>query len=811
MKRMLAGTLTAFAGLIAVSGASAAQEEDDRQAFAEARKLEREGRAEEAFLKFVAIPGGEFAAVTLARGEAARFLALLRLEPRLPELPRALLVEAELLLASGRKDEAKHRCHTLAASAPQSNWGSGLPGYYPVEPPGAPDGGDSFLFYGTHQPALPFSCGPGSHRDNWLLRRLLAFELMDDAAREFARLWDIHKANTRPYVVEVAQFDGKQQLTGTVKQVVSPPGFNGYGLQFALDYAFFLKRAGCTNAALAVLLEPLRVMDMDLNPNLTRPQPLPDGSLPDYPVRNAPLYRTFAFGPGRVGVARKEFIRLAYGEFKGAGQEAGLLSELQREIDRAENRARRVLAQVKLHQGETEAALALELDYVKRGAFDALSAAYRRGQVYDSGQKPAEAIAAFEQVLAEAPGPVRLPDAEEQISEAPHLQSRAFFQSDFVVQPGATTLVRGDVQDRLVRLYAAAGRTDKVLETQLAQFDDDERRLENLEHVENMAARFKAVGQEARLNAWARKKVASAKSPSVRAHLAWQQRDYPAAIAHAAAASTGGYYGWQAWKERFAKLGRDQERAFMRAVVEASPLDAVARLELLDLEDRLEGPEAVAALEALLAADAHDAFPRGKGVWNRTAFKNYLDLAYRLMRLYEQNDQLDKLRALGLRLAKGEKPFERYDPNLYWSHGENGQEEFGNACLALAIQHADTKACQDELAAALKTSRWAGARSQVERRTGTAAHAVTGKAPVTPWANVPAGVRLVASCESVTCVAQDGSFVYAGQPWGVAVYDGKGGPVTRILLGREVTAMVAAREQLWVGTPEGLCRIASGA
>ena len=47
-------------------------------------------------------------------------------------------------------------------------------------------------------------------------------------------------------------------------------------------------------------------------------------------------------------------------------------------------------------------------------------------------------------------------------------------------------------------------------------------------------------------------------------------------------------------------------------------------------------------------------------MWNRTHFKNYFDLAYRLMRLYEKNGELDKLRALGLRLAKGEKPFEKY-------------------------------------------------------------------------------------------------------------------------------------------------------
>ena len=41
-----------------------------------------------------------------------------------------------------------------------------------------------------------------------------------------------------------------------------------------------------------------------------------------------------------------------------------------------------------------------------------------------------------------------------------------------------------------------------------------------------------------------------------------------AAMTHAAATETHGYSNiWQAWRERFAKLGHDQERAFLRAVV----------------------------------------------------------------------------------------------------------------------------------------------------------------------------------------------------------------------------------------------------
>lgn len=796
-----------FLGTYAIAAPAAAQVTHDRQPFDDARKLVTDGRSEEAFTQYLAIPGGEFAAVALARGEAGKFLTIIQQDPRLPDAPRAQLAEAELLLATSRTDEAKQRFHKLATTAPKNHWGTGQPGYYPVEPPAAlGGGGDDFHGFAIYQPMLPFCYGPGSHRDNWLLRRLIALDLTEDAAREFARLWEIHRANTLPYRIEVPRYDEKFQPAGKATMVVRPSGYNSHGLQFALDYAFFLKRAGRPNDALAMLMEPLRVMDMDRNPNLTRMPPPADGeAAEDYPLRNDLAYRHAPFGPGRVGVARKEFVRLTCGEFKSAGQEAMLIDDLRQRIGRGDNRARRVLAQVKAHQGRNEEALALELEYIDQGGFGEASPTYafRRGLVFETYQKHAGAISAFEQVLVAPPGPMSLPEPEERISESPYQQSSAY--QDVLGPPGSRTpaMAYGEVRDHLVRLYAAAGRTDKVLEIEFAQFDADDKRLENLETIDQMAVRFKAAGQEARFNEWAKKKMETAKSPRARANLAWQLQDYPAAMTHAAATETHGYSNiWQEWRERFAKLGRDQERAFLRAVVKANPQDAVARLNLLDLEDRLDGPDAIAALEALLATDANQAFPRGKGVWNRTHFQNYYDLAYRLMRLYEKNNALDKLRALGLRLAKGDKPFDNFDVRGNESPFENGREEFGNACLALAVKYAADPAYQVELATALKTSRWVGARAQLARMTGTAPATAGGTAP--PWANLPRDVRLIVSCESVACVARNDRFVYVGLPWGLAVYDFNGTPVTRILLGASVTTLAAADNQVWAGTDEGL-------
>ena len=108
----------------------------------------------------------------------------------------------------------------------------------------------------------------------------------------------------------------------------------------------------------------------------------------------------------------------------------------------------------------------------------------------------------------------------------------------------------------------------------------------------------------------------------------------------------------------------------------------MARLDLLDLEPQLEGAGVVSALEVLLAPDADDVFGTGKGVWNRSRFKGYPELAYRLTRLYERAGRMEDLRAVGLRLAKGEKPFKQPEYAQNNSIGENGVEDFSLACSA---------------------------------------------------------------------------------------------------------------------------------
>ena len=68
-------------------------------------------------------------------------------------------------------------------------------------------------------------------------------------------------------------------------------------------------------------------------------------------------------------------------------------------------------------------------------------------------------------------------------------------------------------------------------------------------------------------------------------------------------------------------------------------------------------------------------------------------------------------------------------------------------------------------------------------------------------------MTLLASNATVLSLAQDEHYVYAGQPWGVAVYDLKGEPVTRVALAQAANALAVANGMSWVGTPKGVFRI----
>ncbi len=771
----------------------------EKDPFQAAWQLREVGQREDAFLAFLKIPGAQHHAVRLAREEPATYLALL--EAHLEELswPLGKVVAGDLLLALGRRPEALDSYRAAArrvADTEGHGWAEGtLPrdGYVPDAPS---ESGVAFIASGR---VGPFSHGPGSHRDNWLIRRFIALDALVEAEAELERVWQIHRRRSEPHQVEVViGWEAGEPLVE--KRRFEPAGFDGLGLQMALDYAFFLKRQERPEEALSVLREPLLAIDMDRNPNLKPGSPATLGySLGGFPGGGA-------YG----GVSRKEFIRLAHGAFKDQGQETELIARLEESIRGGENRLRRVLARIRFHEGSSEAALELEEAYVREAAFDPLSAACRLGRIGEDAGRGEEAARHYERALSLPFQEPDLPDVEEVTRgpDVPH-HSAAFH----LVRTGDDrSRLHADIAGRLSRIYAALGKPVEAFEANLRRLEADPSALERLDGLEELRTRARLIEREAEFREWLRAELPGLTVPAARHHALWVL-DERQACAHEIAKKlertkgTGRSHLFESWRDRYRSLGEDEHRRFLEAVLEADPENASVRLELLELQGGDEAGEIIAALESLLESDVELELVRGDGDYHPTKFRNHFDLAYRLMRRYERVGELDRLRTLGLRIAAGAKPFGNWwEPDQDNRLGDsNDLEEDVGACLTLIVQHADP-AGLDELEELLSGyGDTAAGRQLARRRVGSFQDAEIGAA--VRWANVPEQVRLLVSDRTVLSLARDEHFLYSGHPWGVAVWDRAGQPVIRVALAEAARVIVTDDGLAWVGTPRGLYRI----
>ena len=775
-----------------------------RSVFDEARQLEQDEQPHAAFVKYLSEPGGEFAAVQLARAEAGVYLKLLE-EHRaaIPEVRRRL-VEAELLLALRRKDEALKAFREVASKIALKDgdgWKQGLlpRTEYFVDPPNSESRG-----WGA---SMPFSVGPGSHRDNWLLRRLIALEAWDDAAKEFARVWELHREMTQPFVVQLpTEHDKNLQPTKFERRLVRPAGFNGSGLQFALDYAFFLQRQERMKQAQDVLIETALRIDMDRDPNHvlwregTLVRKLKDDEQPGQgDVPNLRPVELVNRGSG-IGVSRASFLRLAFGFLKTHGREKTLEEELTKRIATGENRLRRVLAQVRLLQGEPAAATQIELDYIAAAKFDPLSTAYRRGEVFESAQKVREAATEFETALSllEKEPPRRNGDKAASLWDFPdpaepeanpdrgsqRLSQRGLSFAGYRNGGGQREYLQSGLLSRLERLYSALSDTDKSLDVARRQLLVAGI-IPSIGSFDELERKHRAVKKSDEFTAWAKEQVSRTADHNLKANLQWLIGDRSGAAESFAKASQK--YDVAAWKDRFRAAGPEPLRMFLKALIAADPKDSQSQLELFELDGLADGAQRRERLELLLEVDPRTLFWRGKGGRrNELPFQDQFEIAYRLMRLYEQAKEFDKLQSLGVRIARGEKPFDLVNRSDFEYRDRNGLPESANAALAVAIQHADTQAKLSALAVALEKSQWSAARTQLQRKLD---QSKAEPPPAFGWANLPAGVRLIVSNENVLSLTHDDRHVYAGHPWGVAVYDLTGKPITRIALGEAALTM----------------------
>lgn len=738
-----------------------------------ARALESQGHFAEAFKALIVIPGGAPWAARIAHKRADQFLPVVRnllTDPAFGGQASLRCVEADLLIVGGDKAAALEACRKAAAVLAASDG-------YVVELPEARPG---YFGDGCDQ-ALPFDVGPGSQRDNALLRRLIALKSWDDGAIEFSRVWSIHR-----------------RVTGDAQ-------YGSRSLEFILDYANFLKDRNRRDEGLAIISEALLKMDMD---------PV----LPAMGPKSAVGY----FRGGDAGLSRTTFVRLAYGEMQSAGRQDALIAALQQQIDRGRNAARRVLAQIRLHQSRPEDAFALETAYIQNGRFDELSSAYRRGMIDERYQKLTQASAEFEKLLALPYSSPNLP-AEENSDDClvgiGPFETQDFFPrtAPADIRAHEIKILRSAVLRRLNRLYMGTGRNDKVLDTDLELLEMDTSVLAvHPELIDQEKQKFAVAHQQERFAGWLRRCIAAEKEPLARASLCWGLDDLDGVIGALVECvsgknrAEGDSYAVDSWKQRFVKTSSEAHLKLLRALVAANPNDGASRMELLALEPRTDDLARIVILERILDSPAAQARQRGgedifnarAGLMDPKRFQGVYDAAYRLMRLYERVGQFDKLQLLALRIAKGDKPF---DGDIQPNFGGNGDAEFGNACLALAVAHADGGNSRDTLAGALANGRWPASAAQLTRRM----MANWPPAPAKPigWANLPPGVSMLVSGETCLSMARDDRRVYVGQPWGVTIYDFDGRPINRVALGEAALHMVVLNGALWVGTPVGLNRV----
>lgn len=809
--------VAAVALCLAISAACLQAQTPEPRPIEAAYQLYRAGNNPEAFLAYLAIPGGEFVAARIGRAKPREYLSLLREKGAAVALPRRKLIEGDLLLAQAKPKEAL-ACYREAASrvgkTKDEGWGQNvMPSeYYSVEPELVSDGYDGGSDYAFRQEALPFTMGPGSHRDNWLIRRFIALGAWEDAGREFARLWALHQGYSRPHEVTRPVYHPDTKTSTLEVVTVNPPGFNGLGLQFALDYAYFLRRQNDVNGAVAVIMAPLLLMDMDRNPGLV------EGGFG--------RWRGWGWG-ANAGMSRKEYIRLVYGEMKALEKEADLVAALQGQIDAGDNRARRVLARVRGHQADPQGALALELAYLEAGGLDPLSVAYRKGLAYEEAQQLKEAIEQYQQALKLPHTPAHLPDADEEITQGARMSQIAYFPPNPSTALGRAAFQR-DVLSRLQRLCGSVGQSSAVDALTLQQYEQNEALLGDLRSLQETAARFKANGQEARFTAWARAQLPQVTGPLARANLCWVLQDYQGTLqAVVKLAATGDPRSGAAedWKQRFREVGRDQIVALLTSLVEANPKDARSRLELLDLTDHFTGPEAIQALETLLDADASWAFAHSKLYYNRTQFRDYYDLAYRLMRLYEKAGQEGKMGALGFRLLEGDKPFKRPEkdtvlptPRDDWN-GWGDRAYLGDLLNAVYVMlpHVKQPADVARLQTLVDKTDCIPLKNQVARLTqgdkaarldpaGLHSRRYPGVTVRTP--GLPDGARLLTNRDDVRAVSPDGQWI--GTSWGLVRYrttENDALEVRQIPLGTRVSTFLSTPAGLFLGTRAGLYRL----
>ncbi|MDF3128371.1 HEAT repeat domain-containing protein [Kiritimatiellaeota bacterium B1221] len=772
-----------------------------------AYNLEQAGEWEEAFVRYLGIEDMAHAAVRIARKDPARYLEILETSAQ-EMLPVAKeLVRGDLLLALDRKQEALEKYRKVAEIFQNT-------AIYPVDLPESFQGG-----FTSHRPMKPFEIGPGSHRDNWLIRRFIALDSLPDAEAEFARVWQIHQQHTQPYIlIPIRLRMLKKEGKPAPLRLMQPTGFDLYGLQFALDYAFFLRQQQQEAKGLDVLAEALLAIDLDRNPNRIQvAAELTEEEAKGIPRRVNHLHYTAFNPPVAVGLSRKAFMRLTFGAFKESVGREVLFERVNTAAKLSGDpqdsaRILRLLSVLYTEAGDLEASLAAELAYIENPTLEIgeWATACRKGMAYEAAGKMEEAVAQYEVALALPAVPGELPDPDEEarqrITFAPMPQE---FRSRS--QPI-------DLTGRLFRLYTALGEEEKALKMSLREIEAAPASLERDHGLQKARKLFVSANREEEFVEWTKEfaqKIQQNPPPKVNTdlillNLAFAGNDLEQIPVLAARQALGksARYGVSTWGKKLQKRKDGSFEAYLVELRKLNPTHPHVRLQLLDWEGAVDSTETLAEMAALLKVEDPELFPWAGINGNETSFKSIFDQAYRVMRGYERAGELDALQALGLRIAEGQQPFGEWwavdVDRLYRYRDENQWPEDLNGVLALLIEKSDpaTLARLEELWAAREDF---PAKRQLARRLQGAKKQPQPEA--VPWANAPEGVDMMVSNENVLSIAATEDRIYAGMPWGLCVYDREGTILTRVRLGDAVQDILVHAGFIWCATPTGLLRV----
>ncbi|MBI4749764.1 MAG: HEAT repeat domain-containing protein [Acidobacteria bacterium] len=537
---------------------------------AQAKKLEEAGLKQQAFALYIKIPNAEHLALRIAQTDPKGYLELLRSiesEPGSRPDPRLWLIQGELLFKLGSSKEALTCYKTFTASLDQTvlqTWDEReLPRpYYPVSPQvigihgnlsgstsGSPGLENSFFTL------KPFHYGPGSQADNLLLQRFLSLGDWDEAAKEFERIWKIH------------------QFVALEGQLFGP------GLQFALEYAFFLTKYQQRNRGLDILVNALLRVNLDRYPETIYSPYSPIAKNPEIQAwrdRMTINSDDLLYLTRPAWFTQPLFIRLVYGQFSLLGLTATLKQVLESQIQAGNFKMRRVLARIVQLEGKEDEAIALELEYLRQAGFNPLTVAFRSGLIYERYNRLPEAISQFEQCLKLPKQPLSMPDPEEDKWQEQRFPKD---RSDYGYREG---FYPNGILKHLFFAYSTLGEVENTLRVGL-QLLENKAILRDLE-FDQICNLFVIAGKQTELTTWIRTHAELyADYPLRRASLAWLSDDPKTVIdvlVSLAKIQRLDEYQFTRWEALISSQKKEWHRPFLEAIVAADPDNAKFRRAL---------------------------------------------------------------------------------------------------------------------------------------------------------------------------------------------------------------------------------------